>query len=261
MVGRWFVDIGLNVATFNSIVRAGAAKLLQVFVVVGLLTAIISRKRRSRSYVELIALACAALMIVALQVILPVISVDYGVLRAFLQALIVFGPLVAIGSSVIFKPLGEKWSLRAASATALIFFLSLTGVFPQILGGYQPQLHLNNSGPYYDIYYLHPQEISAIQWLQAHIHSESTAQIQPEVQMDGYTFSQLQTFTNISPVNDIFPTLLQKGSYILLGYTTVREREASFSYDGDIIAYQYPIDFLDSTQDLLYSSNGAKIYR
>jgi uncharacterized membrane protein len=254
-VGRWFVDIGFNVATFNSIVRAGAAKLLQVFVVVGLLAAIISRKRRSRSYLELIALACAALMIVALQVILPVISVDYGVLRAFLQALIVFGPFVAIGSSVIFRPLGEKWCLAAASATALIFFLSLTGVFPQILGGYPPQLNLNNSGQYYDIYYLHPQEISAIQWLQA-----STGQIQPEVQMDGFTFSQLQTFTKITPVNDIFPTLLQKGSYTFLGYTTVQGREASFSYDGDILTYKYPIGFLDSTQDLVYSSNGAQIY-
>jgi hypothetical protein len=76
---------------------------------------------------------------VALQVVLPVISVDYGVLRAFQQALIVFGPLVAVGSLVIFRFLPGGWDTRAAFAVAIVFFISLVGVLPQARGGYPPQ--------------------------------------------------------------------------------------------------------------------------
>jgi uncharacterized membrane protein len=260
-VGRWVDDLGLNVSTLNSIVRAGAAKLWQLFVALGLLVAILSRKNRSRSFVELTALACSAFVIVALQVVLPVISVNYGVLRAFLQALIVFGPMVAIGSAVIFKPFGEKWACRASAAIAVIFFLSLTGVLPQITGGYPAQLNLNNSGQYHNIYYTHPQDITAIKWLQAHIPKDSVGQAESALQTDTYTFSQLQTFTDLYPSSDIYPTLLQKNSYVFLGYTTVRERQATISVEGNLITYQYPIGLLDSTKDLIYSSNGAKIYR
>src|SRR6202044_571209 len=99
-LGRLVDDTGLKVSVINSLARAGAAKLLQLFVSVGLVTVIFFRRRRSGSSAELTALGCAALAIVALQVVLPVISVNYGVLRAFLQALIVFAPSVAVGSSV-----------------------------------------------------------------------------------------------------------------------------------------------------------------
>jgi uncharacterized membrane protein len=260
-LGSLVDDTGLNVSIFNSVVRAGAAKLLQLFVAVGLLAAIITKGRRSRSFIELITLSSAALIVVILQVILPAISINYGILRAFLQSLIVFGPLVAVGSSVIYKPFGKRWSLRASSITAILFFLSLTGVLPQILGGYPAQLHLNNSGEYYDIYYLHPQEISSIQWLQGHASTNSVDQIQSEVETDRYTFRQLQTFTDLSPINDIYPTLLRENAYVFLGYTTVSKDQATFSYDGDLITYTYPINLLNSTKNLLYSSNGARIYR
>jgi uncharacterized membrane protein len=196
-----------------------------------------------------------------LQVVLPVLSVDYGVERAFQQALIVLSPFVAIGSSMIFKPLPKKWGLRASSITVMLFFLSLTGVFPQVFGGYPAQLHLDNSGQYYDIYYLHVQEITGIDWLQSHIPVNSIGQIQSEVETDRYTFNQLQTFTGLSSVNDIYPTLLRKDAYVFLGYTTVTKDQATFLYAGDLIAYQYPMGLLNSTKNLIYSSNGVRIYR
>ena len=260
-LGRMVDDVGLNVSTLNSLAHSWSARLLQIFVAIGLLASILSNRSRSRSFIELIALGCGALVIVALQVILPVISVNYGVQRAFLQALIGLSPFVAIGSSVIFRPLRERWGLCASLVTAILFFLSLTGVFPQLFGGYPAQLHLDNLGQYYDIYYLHPQEITAIEWLQSHVSNSSAGQIQSEVETDRYTFSQLQTFTGLNPVNDIYPTLLRKGAYVFLGYATVTKDQASFSYGGDLITYQYPMGILNSTKNLLYSSNGVLIYR
>lgn len=260
-LGRLVDDTGLKVSVINTLLRAEAAKLLQLLVSVGLVAVIFFRRRRSGSNAELTALGCAAFVIVALQVVLPVLSVNYGVLRAFLQALIVFAPFVAVGSSVLCSPVGKKWGLRASSAIAMVFFLSLTGVIPQILGGYPAQLHLNNSGQYYDIYYVHPQEVTAIEWLKDNVPTNAPGQIQSEVETDKYTFSRLQTFTDLNPVNDIYPTLLRKNAFVFLGYTAVQKEQSTFSYEGDLVTYQYPIGLLNATKDLLYSSNGARVYR
>lgn len=260
-LGRLVDDTGLKVSVINSLARAGAAKLLQLFVGVGLVSVIFFKRRRSGSNAELTALGCAATAIVALQVVMPVISVDYGVLRAFLQALIVFAPFVAIGSSVLCSPVGKKWGLRISSAISILFFLSLTGVISQILGGYPAQLQLNNSGQYYDIYYLHPQEITAIQWLADNVPADAGGQIQSEVETDRYNFSPFQKFVGVNLVNDIYPTLLRKDAFIFIGYTTVQKEQSTFLYEGDLITYRYPTGLLNATKDLLYSSNGARIYR
>ena len=52
-----------------------------------------------------------------------------------------------------------------AGSVALVFMVSTIGIMPQVLGGYDAQLNLNNSGVYYNVYYLHPQEVAAIDWL------------------------------------------------------------------------------------------------
>ena len=209
-LGHLLDDSGLNVATLNSVVRAGAARLLQLFLALGLFSALRSwRRRPSRSITQLIALTCGAIVILALQVVLPVVSADYGVLRAFQQAMLASAPLVAVGTITLFGFLGEKWSSRAAFAIAIVYFSSLVGAVPQTLGGYAAQLNLNNSGQYYDIYYTQPQDITAIKWLQSRIPDQ--AAMQPEVQMDQYSYSELQTFTNLNVNNNDFPTLLQAG--------------------------------------------------
>jgi uncharacterized membrane protein len=198
---------------------------------------------------------------VLLQVVLPVLSVQYGVLRAFLQALIILGPFVAVGSVAMFSRLGERWSFRIASALAVFFFLSLSGVIPQALGGYPAQLHLNNSGEYYDLYYVHPQEEAGITWLQQHAPAELRDNIQSEVVSDRYTFTLPGAFGGVATRNDIYPTLLRQGSYVFLGYPTVHDDQAAITYAGDLLTYRYPTALLDRTKNLLYSSNGARVYR
>ena len=53
----------------------------------------------------------------------------------------------------------------AAAIVALVILFSTVGLMPQLLGGYPAQLNLNNSGDYYDAYYVHDQEIAALNWL------------------------------------------------------------------------------------------------
>lgn len=260
-LGRLVDDTGLSVATLNSAIRAGSARLLQLFVALGLFSALWSWwKRPTRWMTQLIALSCGAIFIVALQVVLPSISVDYGVLRAFQQAMLVSGPLVAVGSYTIFRFMRTKWSLRAAFGISIVFFLSLVGAIPQSLGGYPAQLNLNNSGQYYDIYYTHPQDIAAVQWLQSHISNGAAGSSQPVVQMDRYAFSELQTYTTLNIDFNNFPTTLLKNSYVFLGYQTLSTGRAAVFTSGNVMFYEYPVKLLNTEYNLVYSSNGAAIY-
>lgn len=260
-LGKQLGDAGLNATTLNSVMRSGIARLLQVFVVIGLFSAMRRAwKKPSGWMAELIALATGALIIVALQVVLPAISADYGVLRAFQQAMISFGPLIAVGSLAIFRFLPEKWSLRAAFTVAIVCFTSLVGIIPQALGGYPAQLNLNNSGSYYDLYYTHPQDISAIQWLTSQIGSRPSGTPQPGVQIDAYTFQEVQTYTTLNMYPEAFPALLQEHGYVVLGYQTTTEKEGSELINGNLITYNYPMKMLNGTDNLIYSSNGALIY-
>lgn len=261
-LGKAIAGVGLDPVTLNTIMRSSIARLLQLFVAIGLFSAIRRAWRRPSGWMaELIALASGALIIVALQVVLPNISVDYGVLRAFQQAMISFGPLIAVGSLAVFRFVPVKWSLSAAFTVAIVFFVSLVGIIPQTLGGYPAQLNLNDSGAYYEIYYTQPQDIAAIQWLQSRAPANPTGAVKPVVQMDPFTFQELQTYNttlNLYPVN--FPVLLQKGSYVFFGYQMVARGKSSLNINDTLIEYTYPTNLLNLTDDLIYSNNASKIY-
>jgi hypothetical protein len=171
-----------------------------------------------------------------------------------------FAPVLAYGTLVAFRVFGRAWRGPAAGTVAVGFFLSLTGVMPQLLGGYPPQLHLNNSGRYYDLYFLHPEEISAIAWLQRGPMDSATA-VQSEVQTDRYTFTRLSAYSRIDAWNDIYPSLIRKDSYVFLGFSAATKGEATVSFEGDLITYRYPVELLDATKNRIYCSDGARIYR
>jgi uncharacterized membrane protein len=260
-LGSLIDDTGLNVATLNSVMRAGAARLLQLFIAVGFLTAFRSwRKRPSRWMTQLMALSCGAMAIVALLVLVPVISADYGVLRVFQQAMLISGPLVAVGSYTIFRYLPQKWRARAVFTVAIVFFASLVGAIPQTVGGYPAQLNLNDSGQYYDLYYTHPQDITAIEWLQSNIPGGVSGPMHSAVQMNPYTYNELQTFTSFNVNSMDFPTLLVKNAYLFYGYQTATTGQSSIFADGDLITYNYPMGLVNGKYNLIYSSIGAKIY-
>ncbi len=259
-VGRDLGKVHVHAAYVNSVIRQGAARLYQVLLGVGLFAVLFSKRRGLARGVDFYALAWGATVVVAVQVVLPIVSIDYGILRAFQQALIVMSPFVAFGTIALFKWLGDRWSLALSSAVAILLFLSLSGVLPQVLGGYPPQLNLNNAGEYYDLYYPHPQEVAAIRWLGGLV-SGKPGQTQLEIQTDRYTFNRVQTYAGVSPESDIWPGLLRKNAYVFLGTQTVQKAQAAISYKGDLILYEYPISLLDREKDLIFVDGGARIYR
>jgi uncharacterized membrane protein len=255
-LARADIDVGL----VNSVIRSVAARLLQIFVCVGLLVGAMGLRSRFRPPTEMVHLGVACFAVVISQVILPQLSVDYGVLRAFQQALIMLAPFLAAGVMTSLAWL-RGWGNRAAGGFALVYLASLVGVIPQATGGYPAQLHLNNSGPYYDMYYVRPQEVAAITWLTASNSRVRGTREPAEVDSDGYTANRLLNFGLPASTADIYPTLLRTDSYVLLGVSTADDGRSVISYEGDQITYIYPMGLLRQTKNRLYDNGSAEVYR
>jgi uncharacterized membrane protein len=257
--GRALDDVGIPVPALNAALRQGAAVLVQVFVLIGFACTVLRRGPKLRMSVEYVVLSVGCFAFVIGQVMLPALSVEYGLLRAFQQSLFLLAPLLAGGSLAVFGWLGERRAVAFASGGAMVFFLSLTGVIPQVLGGYPPQLHLNNSGKYYDLYYPHAGEVSAIGWLLEN-GSADPGQT-PAIATDHFTYGRLQGIGAESAADEILPAVVSRDGYVFLGDTLSRRGEATVFYQGDAITYRYPTSFLDAVKDLVFDSGGVRIYR
>jgi uncharacterized membrane protein len=258
--GRLFADVHLPPSVINGIVRGLASKGEQVFIGLGLLTLIFVRRRRRQVGKDIIYLAIGSVVMVGAVTVLPGLSVSYGVLRTFEQALIVVAPFLVVGSLAVFKFLGRVWSLRAASVLAIVFFVSTIGVMPQLLGGYPAQLNLNNSGVYYNDYYTHPQEVEAVQWLGTQPGTIPTG-VQAENYTDRYYFSSSNDINPEQTITDVYPTLIRKPTWVILGFSTVHTGIAAAAISGDLIDYRYPMSVLNQNKDLVYDNGGTLIYK
>ncbi|MFJ1704439.1 hypothetical protein [Kitasatospora sp. NPDC088346] len=254
--GRALDATGLSVPGLNGMLRQGAALLLQLLVLVGFVVVVRGRRKAFRPLRDQVTLTVGALGMIGLFTLLPQLSVDYSVLRAFQQGLFFFAPFVAAGTLWALRWAGRR-TVPLACVLTTSLFLDLTGVVPKVLGGYPAQLQLSNSGQYYDIYYPHPEERQATLWLERQIASDKSQLLQT----DRYSFSRLQTLITGPAQGDIFPTLVRSNSYVLLGTTTVQKDQVTIFYRGDLVTYRYPVPLLDATKNQIYSSEGAGIYR
>jgi hypothetical protein len=262
-IGRLLSDARISPSELNGAIREAAANGEQLFVGIGLIALLAIPGLRKNISREVFCLCVGSVFLVGLVTVLPDLSVDYGVLRAFQEALILIAPVLVVGSITIFRPFGKLLAPRIAAIVCVIIFISTTGLLPQLTGGYPAQLNLNNSGGYYDLYYMHPQEESAINWLSEQPNVASV--LEDGVQAEDFTYRFY--FTNPSDINgkesliDIYPTLIHRSSWVILSYTNVRTGIAAVFYSGDIIGYSYPIAFLQAAKNLVYDNGGAEIYK
>ena len=259
--GRALNHVGVAPSSVNDVMRSMAAKGEQVFLLIGMLALVLSKRRRGtvgREYYYLCIGAIAALVAIT---VLPNLSVEYGLLRVFQQALLVIAPVIVVGSLALFRPLGTRWSGLLASGVGLAIFSSTTGLIPQALGGYPAELNLNNSGQYYDLYYMTPQQVAAVDWLMG-----KPGTLPSGIQVDDYpaerfAFTSPSTVTGRQYLSDVFPTFLQWSSWVVVDTSMLQTGTATVSINGNYIAYRYPFGLLNREKNLVFDNGGAKIYQ
>jgi uncharacterized membrane protein len=249
-------QIDIDVPAVKHTVAAVLARITQLFIGLGVVLAWMRRARGFKPTSEFVYIATACLVMVALNILLPVVSTKYDVGRTFIEGLFWLAPFWAVGSIQAFGWLGRLAAIRIALAIAIVFFLLSANVISQSFGGEPPTIQLNNSGYFYDKYYVQVEDIAAIRWLQHWVEGKSEATVQAE------TFTGIYSYSDVRPDPDgIFPALIRKDAYVFVTDATTERGAVTVFIDGDLVSYRYPMDFLDNNKSLIYSSDGARIYR
>jgi uncharacterized membrane protein len=249
----------VDAAMLNRVWRTAAAWGLQLLLALGLAVVLLRRRLASMFPPDMALLGLSMVALLVVQVVLPSISLDYGVGRSFMQALMVLGPFTAMGAAALGGWFAPRWRVGLAFSVAAGIFVSTSGLVPQLTGGYGAQLHLNNAGDYYDRFMLHPQEVTAVDWLKNDV--IAGAQHYPDIQVDTNLFNESRSLGGLRAYDDIYPSDIRRDAYVVLGWANVVEGKDLEVFDGYELWLQYPTTSLRQDKSLVYNNGSTQIYR
>ncbi len=271
--------LGYELSDISSFIGSLLVKLFEISVFIGLVYVVFRRRLVGSMDSEYYTLAVFSGVFVGMNIVLPVLSVEYGVFRSLLQALFVLSPFIVIGVFFIgsfvryFYLLIKRYILYGSEMIApsfsfdnkvpilfsIIFFLYSTSFMAQAMGNNYPRIHLNNVGDDYNHFLITKDEEDAILWLKER--SEKNITNFPLIQADRYGQKKLESVIRTNMSGSIYPGVVMKDSYVFLTSANTLERKAVVSYKGDIITYTYPVRFLESNKDLVYQNDTVRIYK
>ena len=242
--GRAVEAVGLDLGTVSGLLRTGAAGLVVLLLALGVLWLLRRRRSSGRVPDEIAALSVGAAAGLALIVLVPNLSVDYGVLRALQQTLMLTAPAVAVGLSILVGVL-PRWRVGLTALVPAALLLALTGALAAMLGGSPGQLALSTSGPYVERYYATDSEVTTIERL-AQIGRASPEP--PTVIADANLAIRTAAVTtyDANVVSRLYPTLLTRGAYVFVDAGLAATGRAAVFASGDLINYVYPLWQLDA---------------
>ena len=163
------------------------------------------------------------------------------------------------------QPFGKKYvPFKLNNMVPVIFvaffLLYSSGFVSQAMGNNYPLMQLNNIGNDYDHYYVTKKEHDAIYWLRDFL-NENENENQVLIQADRYGQKKIQSIINAETLGSIYPGIVKKKSYVFLTPSNIKDKKAVVMYNGQVITYTYPVEFLDDNKDLIYDNGEVRIYR
>lgn len=242
----------ISVHELNATLRAFAAKILQVLLVIGtILLFVRKRKNMSAESLYLMSLSLACICLLVLQTLLPRLSIDYGTLRFFQQTLMILCIPIVFAAESLFG-VSRKFTLPLVTVFFTCLFLDLSGFIPQITGGYPPQLPLNNDGSTYNIYYIHKGELLSASWASLNNYKKT-------ITMDRY--AQIRFIDPITQghINTNPPFTYKSGTYFYQDYANAKLGLYATDISSAVIEYRY--SFNSKASNLLYMNQQSNIYQ
>jgi uncharacterized membrane protein len=232
-------------------------KVMKLLIILGFIGAIIYL-RKSLFSAEYSILSIGFAIAIILFSSIPAISLFYPIGRLDQQTLflIAFPAILSLSRLLRFIPFRIRMLFIA---TLFISYALFTNTFiPQLIGGQEPDVVLNNSGLYYDEIYLHPSEITSIHWLDINNKKDMPvfADIGSTEKMMGYSYHKY-----IVTYEDVFPQFIAKNGYVYSNYANTLYGIGIISLEDTRMEYNFPNEFLDSNKNLVYSNYYTKIYK
>ncbi|GAB2449346.1 hypothetical protein GCM10027062_33260 [Nocardioides hungaricus] len=234
-------------------VKLAAALVMQALLFLGLVW-LLRRRRSSGLPREMVLLVWGSMAALGLIVTVPNLSVEYGVLRAFQQTLLVVAPVMAMGMWMGIALVLRRPALTVAFSAVVPVALLL------VLAGTQQRIALANAGTYFDRFYVTDSAMRGIEWL------GETDRVDREneriIANRNVNVRLLGLSGNRAPVSDrLFPTMLSRDGYVFVDGQILDRGESTVFWTGDLLTYRYPVDVLDRRLDLLYDAPQARVYR
>ncbi len=238
--------------SFLSIIK----KLGYIFIFIGLIYSLIISKTNNNSEKFLISLiGIVFFFFVVLITLVPLGSIYYGSLRLYQQGLILFSIFMVLGVDFIFKKIKENYRFIIIFLFLIIYFLSFTGFFNQIVGGNFAFSNLNNFGHSYDTEYLSNTEVSSVSWL-SHENTNKGSYASFIYKSPFYSFGNLHYIGW-----NIFPQVLKKDSYVYSGNSEVFEGVGFIYSRGGSLGFNFPTEFLNDNKNKIYNNGGSEIFK
>jgi uncharacterized membrane protein len=208
------------------------------------------RRRRGGQAQEdtLLALGMGCLAVLAVTVVLPQVSVSYGLLRVYQEALLVLAPLIVVAGLAGLNHL--RLGRTTLTAVVALVLASTTGAVSQLVGGYPAQMNLNNTGSYYAAYYVSHDEVAAIDWIKAYMPPKAY------LDTDDSGAATIRELTSLQPYDSLLPGLVPGQAYVLTRLVNNQIRGVALAGD-DIIRYSFPSSCLGSHPILFRSGQMA----
>ena len=247
--GKFLEKNGISPFYLNFYIRQITARSLQLFMIIGSFVILFGKSKYiSKIDREYVILVFGSFIVLVFFIFLPVLSIEYGTQRLFQQALTACSLSLVIGFIYIFG--------RYLTTFIVFFvFLSLSGFFPYMTGGYFPQLNLYNNGAEYDSYYTHGTEVASMDWLSKNYNNGL------DVYSNSSVHAKLAANEGIFTLKELLPSAITKNSYVYLDLTNTTKNIDYISYKGDLIIYDLPQDFFNTHKNLIYTNGKTKIYR
>lgn len=251
----------VDLTSFFKSIKQLYAKIMQALILVGVIGVLFGYAfkgiLRRKIPVELIAISIAGLVVMIGQTVLPGSAIDYGLLRLFQQNLMFLVLPIILGFMYItgFITSNHTRQLAFCTGVLLFFFVILSGLFTQVTGGAREPLALDNSGLYYDSYYVYAQEVASIRWLVEHGDTKFP------IQAAHFSDIKMIAYGHIGAYIELLPETTKRSAYVYLNYDNVKSGNILEIVNGNVVYYTFPMNFLDDNKDKIYSNGGSEIYR
>ncbi len=199
-------------------------------------------------------LAAGALVVLAAAVVLPQISVDYGLLRLFQQSLVLLAPAVVLALTGAARLLGHRATTPVSALVVTGCLVSTSGLGPQLIGGFPPQLNLNNSGAYHRAYATSADDLALARWVDTRLPAGAL------LSADSADFRTLRSTTRFYPLEGVAPGMVPAEAYLRITTAGPDRAEAVAIARDRIITYRFGLSCVTGGRPLLYAAGTDRLY-
>jgi hypothetical protein len=243
---------GIDPGAVNGQVRVVSSLLFQGGAVAGcaLLWWWAYRSRRPRRTAGMYAeLSAAGLVLLVAMLVAPQLGDSYGLLRLYQQVLLLFAPLILLA---LIRLAGR--ARPAVHVVVLGCLLTMVGLVPQLIGGYEPQLNLNNAGPYFRALYATRADVAAMAWVRGTLPPASW------VVSDNRGAANVRAMTGLFPQEGVVPGVVPEGAYLVLPAVD-GDQVSAVAVAGDrVLTYVFPLHCVTGGRPLLFADGPGRVY-